>query len=42
MERQIIQSMKNKDFATAIYYDNKIKEMLRNDKNINDDFKKLV
>lgn len=32
LEKEIIQAMKDKDFATAIYLDKKIKESFDNDK----------
>lgn len=41
MEKRIITSMQNKDFASAVYLDNQLKNMLKADKNINSNFKRF-
>lgn len=41
MEKRIITSMQNKDFASAVYLDNQLKNMLKADKNIDSNFKRF-
>lgn len=41
MEKKVINSMQNKDFARAIYFDKQLKELIKNDKNLNESFKSI-
>lgn len=41
IEKKVLKSMQDKDFASAIYFDRQIKEMFKKDKNINEIFKRV-
>lgn len=41
MEKKVINSMQEKDFFRAIYFDKQLKELIKSDKNLNENFKNI-